>query len=103
MKVKVKTAESDCEYTDSIVCPFCGYVVEESWEYEEGESQGVCPECDRTFELEIMVQTHYTTRPNTYAFETDMFWEEGHVFEDGLTKEEEARAQDASVSLEVVE
>ena len=103
MKVKVKTTEIDCDYTDNIVCPFCGYVVEDSWEYGEDEDEGVCPECDRKFELEVRVTTKYSTRPQSYDGTTDLFWEEDHVFEDGLTKEEEVRAQDASVSLEVVE
>lgn len=57
-----KTEEIKHEGTDFIVCPFCGYEVQDSWECaDSGEFD--CYGCDRTFFFERQVEVTYTTRP----------------------------------------
>ena len=52
--------EIDHEYTDEVTCPHCGYEFSDSWEMREGDDD--CPECEKTFEIEINTSITYTTR-----------------------------------------
>ncbi|KKN97040.1 hypothetical protein LCGC14_0159970 [marine sediment metagenome] len=46
---------------DSIMCPYCGYVLEnDSWEYNDSKEFD-CPECDKKSELSVEYTPHYTT------------------------------------------
>jgi len=47
--------------TDEIVCPFCGYKYDESYEYI-GEEMIECDECGKKFELESEEVVYYTTK-----------------------------------------
>ena len=51
----------DHEFTDSIVCPWCGYVDDSSWEYREDSGEVDCPECGKPFHFEREVSVSYTT------------------------------------------
>jgi hypothetical protein len=49
----------DCEYTDEVVCPYCGHEEMDGWECSEGKN--TCADCDAEFELEIQTTIDYTT------------------------------------------
>ena len=46
---------------DDIMCPYCGYVLEDdTYEYHNDKSFD-CPECGKTSDLEVEYTTHFTT------------------------------------------
>ena len=50
----------DHEYTDEIVCPWCGYKYSDSWEFsDDGEEE--CPECEKNFSYNINTRVTYNT------------------------------------------
>ena len=52
--------EIDCEYTDEIVCPYCGYELGDS--YELGESgEYDCDKCGKEFEYHQHIEVTYCT------------------------------------------
>lgn len=51
--------ELDTVQTDAVVCPFCGEVLCDCWEYE-GEELVVC-DCGKTFRLEVDYSVTYST------------------------------------------
>lgn len=54
----------ECEGTDEVVCPYCGYEFEASWEFFQDHSNTTdieCMGCDKTFECEQEVVVSYTT------------------------------------------
>lgn len=53
-------SEIDHEYTDEIVCPWCGYEYSDSWECSEyGEEE--CPDCYNPFSYNRDVSVSYST------------------------------------------
>lgn len=57
--------EIETEFMDEIVCPFCGYIFSDSWEYDYRDDWVDCPECKKRVELEIETSVTYTTsKPN---------------------------------------
>ena len=54
--------EIDHEYTDEIVCPYCGYMHDCSWEFDERGGDISCEECHNEFEYEVDYSISYTTR-----------------------------------------
>ncbi len=62
-KIDFDSAEEDgyIRRDDSIMCPYCGYVLEnDSWEYD-GSKEFDCPECDKKSELSVEYTPYYTT------------------------------------------
>lgn len=56
--------EINHEYTDEIVCPFCGYIFSDSWEYESDcEDIGLleCRECEKSFYATRNITVDYST------------------------------------------
>jgi hypothetical protein len=51
--------EIDCSYTDEIVCPYCGTMFSDSWEYKEGIID--CVDCDKKFSLSVNYSVDYST------------------------------------------
>ncbi len=50
------------EYTNEIVCPYCGYEFNDSWEFNRDESgETDCPECDRKFKYSVNITVDYST------------------------------------------
>lgn len=49
-------------FDERMVCPYCESDIEDPWQYEEGEDEIECPDCKRTFEVEIASTRTYTTR-----------------------------------------
>lgn len=54
--------ENEQETDERMICPYCGDSISDPWEYEEGEDEIECPNCDRTFEVEISSVRTYRTR-----------------------------------------
>lgn len=52
--------ELDCWHTDLIICPYCGYKDENSWEVSES---GIitCAECNKKFFMERDVHVYYSS------------------------------------------
>ena len=42
--------EFDTDYTDEIICLYCGYTLSESYELIKDNDDYECDECGRTFE-----------------------------------------------------
>ncbi len=53
--------EIEHEYTDEIVCPYCGNEYSDSWEYEEEGSKIECDSCNRKFNYTRNTSVSYTT------------------------------------------
>jgi hypothetical protein len=51
------------DYTDEIVCPYCGYVNGDSWEHYEDSGQIMCGECEKMFFYQRYVSATYSSRP----------------------------------------
>lgn len=49
------------EYTDNIVCPYCGYTFEDSWEFDGECDNEDCPECEKAFSWSRSVTIDYST------------------------------------------
>lgn len=52
----------DHEYTDEIVCPYCGHQMTNSWDYDDyGDID--CPKCNKLFEYDRIpiVDCSYST------------------------------------------
>ncbi|MFA5766509.1 MAG: hypothetical protein WC919_01120 [Candidatus Paceibacterota bacterium] len=57
-------AEIDHEFTREIVCPYCGYVHSESYDFGNGgeeDSETECGRCDRKFNWSRMISVSYST------------------------------------------
>lgn len=49
------------EYTDEIVCPYCGYTFKDSWEYKGRCEEVDCPECEKVFSCNRSITINYST------------------------------------------
>lgn len=48
---------------ERLICPYCESSIDDPWYYDEDEDEIECPECKRTFEVEIAtVRTYRTNR-----------------------------------------
>lgn len=54
--------EIDHEYTDEIVCPYCGHESEDSWEASEDSDDEECDECGKHFAYDSETTRTYTSR-----------------------------------------
>lgn len=55
------------QYTDDVVCPYCGYESSDSWEYlKDRRSYKVitCADCEKQFSLTITYIATYSTERN---------------------------------------
>lgn len=101
MRVKVKTQWTDCWGQDEIVCPWCGAVESDSWEYDDcggliGEI--TCGDCSREFFAERVATVTYNSGFTPRIGE----WVEGELHEDGFDEAEEQWAIENSMSPLVV-
>jgi hypothetical protein len=53
--------EIETEYTDNIVCPYCGYEDTDSWEHDDDSSEATCSDCGKDFRIEIHRSTTYSS------------------------------------------
>lgn len=58
-------SDPDTEYTNNIVCPYCGEEHEQDGEsgafYNDGEHEFDCGNCHHSFKVETMISFSYTT------------------------------------------
>lgn len=47
---------------ERLICPYCESFIDDPWYYDEDDEEVVCPECKRTFELEITTVRMYRTK-----------------------------------------
>lgn len=83
MKAKVKTNYLKCWDTEEVVCPFCGYVHQDSWEFDfdcNNLKDVVCDNCSSKFEVYKEIAITYTSCPK----DSTGYWEEGDAFENGI-------------------
>lgn len=52
--------KKDCEFTDEIICPHCGFESTDSWEISNS-SLIHCGACSKEFYVEVEHSTTYTT------------------------------------------
>lgn len=45
-----------------IICPYCDFKDEDSWEVTESDDNHQCPSCDKRFVLEIESKVEYSTK-----------------------------------------
>ena len=60
-------AEIDHEYTDEVVCPWCGYVHIDSWEWEDDDGEDSCYKCDKVFTYTRHFTVEYSTEKKEQA------------------------------------
>jgi len=53
--------EIDHEYTKEIVCPYCGFKFEDSWEVSGDDGDITCDDCGKEFSFERIKDITYTT------------------------------------------
>lgn len=53
--------EDDCFHTKDVVCPWCGYVHQESYEFP-GDGEDECEDCGKRFRYSRTVSVTYTTK-----------------------------------------
>ena len=49
--------------TDNIICPYCGYENEDSWEYNESDEHYECHNCGSYFSYKREVSVNYYSSP----------------------------------------
>lgn len=54
-------ADHDTEYTNNMICPYCGYEDIDSWEFDYDVGECDCPRCGKTFEYTRQVEVTYCT------------------------------------------
>ena len=59
----------DHEYTDNLICPYCGNEDRDSWEQPEGEELGLieCGECYKKFYGTRHIEVTYSTEKAVYG------------------------------------
>jgi len=50
------------EFTQEIVCPYCGYMYGDSWEFEDDGGVLECSYCGKEFEYDRYVFVKYSTK-----------------------------------------
>ena len=53
--------EIDRKHTENIVCPYCGYISTDSWDYSNDSDDIECDECGETFFYEREYDITYST------------------------------------------
>lgn len=56
---RIKNFKGSTDFTQEIICPYCGYEPSDSWEMESGEYD--CEDCEKSYEVERNIEVTYTT------------------------------------------
>lgn len=59
--IDIEEAEVNCEYTDEITCPWCGYTMTDSWELSDDGGYYECYDCDKDFAYTRNIEVTYST------------------------------------------
>jgi len=70
----------DHEYTDEIVCPYCGCEVSDSWEYGCDDDVIDCSECGKKFRYYRDTHVTYNTRKICVENGNQHEWDEPVIF-----------------------
>lgn len=62
---------------ERLICPYCESSIDDPWYYDEDDEEVECPECKRTFELEIATVRTYRTKRRIEDM-PDGWWFSGH-------------------------
>lgn len=57
----VNMNRSSTMYTEEIICPYCGYVERDSWEYDQKDEEYECGECGEISNLGVSIWIKYST------------------------------------------
>lgn len=52
--------EIDCEYTDNLVCPYCGWEHDDTYDMNEAGEHS-CEKCDKNFSYDVYYSKSYTS------------------------------------------
>lgn len=72
---------NDHTITKSIICPYCGDEIEDSWEYEDDEGDIQCEYCGKNFHYERHTTIKYTTTSNCEENNEKHDWNEWEYVE----------------------
>ena len=59
----------DHEFTDEIVCPWCGHETGDSFEFQNDYGEETCYECDKEFTYTRYISVEYSTEKKEAASE----------------------------------
>lgn len=59
--ISIDREDIDSEYTDDVVCPYCGYEHSDSWEFSDDCCDIQCCFCENTFEMVRNVSVTYSS------------------------------------------
>src|SRR5690606_34146499 len=57
--------EIEHDYTDEIVCPWCGYRYSDSWKVGDGLQE--CKNCEKSFYVKRYIEVTYSTQKANYG------------------------------------
>ena len=60
-KTPVDIEDVDYEYTDEIVCPYCGYKQSDSWESEDSSDEVICEFCNSKYAYQRNMEVTYSS------------------------------------------
>lgn len=65
IKIELVKNEDEIEHscTDEVVCPWCGYKYQDSFELDDSGTE-ICPECWGDFKYDRIVTVDYSTKRN---------------------------------------
>lgn len=60
---KEESKKHDCDLTDNIVCPWCGFEDRDSWDYEfrQGKTECWCADCGKEITVFENISVSYTS------------------------------------------
>ena len=64
----------DYEFTDEIVCPYCGYKFNDSWEMGTDDIDQDCPECGKHFSWSTDVTVKYISEKDCKLNKEEHVW-----------------------------
>ena len=51
----------DTTFQDEIICPYCGSVEDDSYEYGESDDEYICSSCGKKSSLSVSIRKDYST------------------------------------------
>jgi len=64
----------DHEYTDEIVCPYCGDITSDSCEYDDNDGEIECEECGKTFRYSRNISVDYCSNKDCELNKEEHKW-----------------------------
>lgn len=61
LKNKIMIKEFDTRYTKNAVCPYCGCIINDSWELIGDSGEINCDKCEKSFFYERYIEVTYNT------------------------------------------